>query len=218
VELPITGFNPMAKPHVTQRLLELKNMDAEGLMQQTLQKTNAEIRNQESQNKDIFKVCLSLADDHMGGWTNSYTTDYQSKFAFQAFAKRKFCIPYLFTKETFSAQKIINRTTEYCYRTLYWLDHPQKPLSLEDHIRQEAAVLSRTVAEDLTDEESFRQCLSLYETQRTTESYPFIFAFLYGDQAAEELGHTPLGLKGEAPGFKFAASLNRLPDLLLTFR
>ncbi len=74
--LPIGGFNPMAKEHVLDKILELKQMDAEGIIQDALDHLNENL----NEDKREFKVVLNLSDDLKGGWTNRYVSDYDCKF------------------------------------------------------------------------------------------------------------------------------------------
>ncbi len=66
--MPISGFNPMAKEHILQKLTELKTLNAEEIIHETLFELNNKLTHQP--NDKIFKVALNLADDFKGGWTN----------------------------------------------------------------------------------------------------------------------------------------------------
>ena len=76
--LPISGFNPMAKEHALEKLQVLKELKAEAIIEsvsQDLNKTEKHVY----VNRD-FKIALNLCDDAQGGWTNRFTSDYDSKF------------------------------------------------------------------------------------------------------------------------------------------
>ncbi|MES1224247.1 MAG: hypothetical protein ABUT20_52620, partial [Bacteroidota bacterium] len=105
--VPIGGFNPMAKEHAVSKLQELKSLNAEEIMSETL----AQVNQKTSLHKAVdFKVALNLADDLKGGWTNHFTTDFDSKFKTDALVRRNFCVPVFWTSEDFDQQKIIQRT------------------------------------------------------------------------------------------------------------
>ncbi len=196
--LPIGGFNPMAKEHVLENLIGLKALDIEQVINKTLQ----EISNKNQNIQPIFKVAFNLSDDLKGAWTNRFTADYDNKFKFSALLKRNFCSPIFWTSETYSEQLIIERTQEFCYRTIYWLSHPN-PRTLQDHILQEVFIAKEINAEVQAgiDFEPFNQ---FYQTYKTSTDYSTIFNFLYGDDAAVSLGNNPLGIKEAFAGFKFS--------------
>jgi hypothetical protein len=185
LEVPIAAYNPMAKEHVRERLLELKELHAEDLIVETLAGFNQEFKNL---NPEItLGVCLNLADDLYGGWTNRITTDYQSKFQINALVKRSFCTPHFWTSEAFSKELIISRTEEYVFNTLYFLEHG-KPVTLNDHSQQLKFVLGKL------GEKSPICSLKHFEKFKSSEDYSVIINFLYGDETAIELGFKSLGV------------------------
>ena len=95
--IPISGFNPMAKEHVLDKLMELKDLCAEQIIAETILELNKTIIKEGS--SDIFKISLTLADDLKGAWTNRFTTDYDSKFKLNALMNRHFCTPVFWTSE-----------------------------------------------------------------------------------------------------------------------
>ena len=62
--IPISGFNPMAKEHVLDKLMELKDLCAEQIIAETILELNKTIIKEGS--SDIFKISLTLADDLKG--------------------------------------------------------------------------------------------------------------------------------------------------------
>ena len=77
LSLPIAGFNPMAKEHIIQKIEELESLKAEMILKDVIEEFNA---NLEKTNSRKIKVVLNIADDLKGGWTNFYSTDFDSKF------------------------------------------------------------------------------------------------------------------------------------------
>lgn len=185
LKVPIGSFNPMAKDHVRERLLELKQLHAEELISETLLDLNPEFNRIFPEN--TFGVCLNLADDLHGGWTNRITTDYQSKFQINPLVKRGFCTPHFWTSETLSRDLIISRTKEYAFNTSYFLEHG-KPLTLNDHAQQLQFVLEKL------GEKSPVPSRNHFEQFKSSEEYSVIINFLYGDAASETLGFKSLGV------------------------
>lgn len=172
---PVAAYNPMAKAHVVAQMETLMAMGAEAIMTEALAAFN-----QEHRTKD-FGVYLNLADDLLGGWTNRYTTDYDSRFKLNALVSRSFCTPILWSSERFTPELISSRTLAAARRTVYWLQHPQ-PRSLAEHLEQEI----------FATEQPFMPLNKAHqawlEEQAGTDNYAVIFNFLYGNQASVSLG------------------------------
>lgn len=200
--LPISGFNPMGKEHVLQKLKELKELNAEPIIQDILENINATLT--QEQDTRTFQVILNLADDLKGGWTNVYTTDYDSKFKINALVTRAFCTPFIWTSENYTDQLIRNRTLEYVYRTIYWLTNP-KPRTLEDHVKQEVYVAGRSkIKSDYPDASDLQLLKNFYLKYRDSDDYGVIFNFFYGDIASKSLEFSVHGITGKANGFDYA--------------
>ena len=197
--LPISGFNPMAKNHILSKIEELEKLDAEKLIEATLDEFNlsTEVSNPEC------LVVLNIADDLKGGWTNYYSTDFDSKFKLNAFATRNFCVPYFWTSETYTKDKIRTRTIEYMYRTLYWLENP-RPKTLQEHFAQEVYVASQTNQSNVESEDlSSKEIESFYFENKDSDEYSKIFNFFYGDEGSRSLGYKQYGINN-LTGYNYA--------------
>jgi hypothetical protein len=204
LEVPIGGYNPMGKEHVLEKINELQSLKAEEIAKDCLSELNSKLSS--LKHKNNFKVVLNLSDDLKGGWTNRYTSDYDSKFKLNALVMRNFCTPIFWTGENYDPQKIKNRVLEYCYRNVHWLDH-SKPQTLEDHILQENFVAKSLDQKPLIDLD-LKSLSEFYNSNKNTENYLTIFNFLYGDKAMEALGNKPLGTVQDFAGFEFAKIQN----------
>ena len=204
--LPIVGFNPMAKEHIVRKLTELKELKAEQVIQDTLNNINVTLTEEYEQR--TFKVVLNLADDLRGGWTNLYTTDYDSKFKINALVRRSFCTPFFWTSESYTEQLIRNRTLEYVFRTIFWLTNP-KPKTLKDHIEQEiyVAEMSRIDSDNLASND-FELLDNFFFKYQESDDYGIVFNFLYGDNASKSLEYSAHGIRGEANGFDYARAIH----------
>ena len=202
MDLPIGGFNPMAKEHVLQKVQELKALEAEGIMQEAVNSINHQT---ETKNSQTIKVVLNLADDLKGGWTNHYTTDFDSKFKLNAFVSRLFCTPYFWTSESYSPEIIRQRTLEYVHRTIFWLEN-SKPMTLEDFLEQEVYVAQNVPSETLDKEDDLDSIRQLYEEFKNEDDYSLLFNFFYGDEASQSLNYPTFGVK-DITGFDYAKIL-----------
>lgn len=196
--LPIGSYNPMAKEHVAERLQELKQLDAEAIMADVVSSFSLA-----GETKEDFKLVLNLADDLKGGWTNRFSTDYQTKFQAQALAKRGFCVPVFWTSEEYTAELVAQRTKEYVARTI-WLQQNGKPLTLAEHIAQERFVAKHVPP---TDSIPDPMLVSFYEQHKLSSEYSLIFNFMYGDDASLQLGYPVYGIAQPYAGFAFAAAV-----------
>lgn len=202
--LPIGGFNPMAKEHLAEKLQELKNLNCEAIAKETLEEINS--RFSSHPNKDLFKVAINVLDDLKGAWTNFYTSDYDSKFKLNAIVKRRFCVPVLWSAETYTEELIRERIWQYAARTIYWLEKP-KPATLKEHIEQEKFVANVSGKKSKAGNINPDELNAYYNKHRLSEDYHIIFNFFYGDEACASLGFPQFGVKGKMPGYAFAASL-----------
>ena len=203
LDLPIGNFNPMVKEHVIDKLLELKALNAENIMVATLNELNKKF----SQNKmgAVFKVVLNLSDDLKGGWTNRYTTDYDTKFGSNALIKRNFCAPIFWTSESFDVDIVRQRTLEFAYRTIYRIQFP-KPTTLKSHIEQEKFIAQNlNLKSDLANFE-FEKINKFYSEHTDSDNYSLIFNFMYGDEISESLAFPTYGVKTKMAGFEFSKS------------
>ncbi|WP_212003907.1 hypothetical protein [Chitinophaga sp. HK235] len=197
--MPLGGFNPMGKVHVSAQLELLKALHAEEIMTAALSGINQ--RCKQLAPYKVFRVALNLCDDLKGGWTNRYTTDYDSRFKIQALVARGFSVPVFWTSETYDASLIRTRTLESCYRTLYRLSS-SRPATLEEHGKQERYV---TIHAGSAPGESgpHPAVAAFYRQHSDSREYAVIFNFLYGDEAAVSLGFPSFGIPGEMAGLRY---------------
>lgn len=202
--LPIGAYNPMAKPHLLDKLAELKAFNAEEIIRDVL--TSIHQKNNLTKINPQFRVSIAIADDLLGGWTNRFTTDYDSRFKLNPLVSRHFCVVLFWSSEDYSVNLIRQRVQETVFRTLYWLESP-KPVTLSEHFAQELFVAKNTqyasppLAVDMTHLKKF------YQEHQDTDDYSTIFGFLYGDHTAKQLGFKEHGVQGEMAGFNYIRQL-----------
>lgn len=180
--MPIGGFNPMAKEHILDKLYELKALNAEAIIQDV-----AALLNEKKliYTEKKYKIALNLSDDLMGGWTNRFTTDFDSKFKINALVKRQFCTPIFWTSESFNELLIRQRTFEFALRTIYWLEKP-KPITLREFVEQEQFVIQNSpISEQMPLSDALK---NFYLKHSESDNYHLIFNYFYGDDASNQLG------------------------------
>ena len=204
IEIPIGGFNPMAKEHLLDKLRELARLGAENVIKETLDSLNTKHISVKSGLN--FKVALNLSDDLKGGWTNRFTSDYDSKFKINGVFSRNFCIPIFWSSESFTKELIRKRTLEYVFRTVYWQTNP-KPKTLKEHLEQEIFVARETKHENVLSQRDFQELEVFYNNNENTDNYHLIFNFLYGDIASSSLGFPTFGIVESVTGFDYSVYL-----------
>lgn len=204
LSLPLGGYNPMAKEHALDQLLILKGLGAEDIAAEALAEVNTSMTNQSMDT--VIRLGLNLSDDLQGGWTNRYTSGYDSKFRINALLSRNFCTPVFWTSETFTKDIIRQRVLEYAWRTVYRQTR-EAPVTLEEHIAQERFVATHApaytdpeFAEMLTAEDMFRQ-------HKHSGDYHTIFNFLYGSKASASLEFPVRFELGDFAGYLYAAAI-----------
>ncbi len=204
VVLPIGVANPMAREHALARLDELLLIGADEIGAQSAKA--AEVRLERIETVEI-KASIVLADDVGGGWTNRYTTEAMLRFPGRGALKRPFASALVWTSESPTDEQLRQEVLAAIYRVAYQQRHGLVE-TLAERLEQEglAAVFSGyqpTLAND--DIEGAR---AIIHALGDDPPYPAVFAALYGDAAAEELGYAPLGLPPRA-GFAVALAQTR---------
>lgn len=206
LELPISGFNPMAKQDTIGKLKQLIESDTERIAAEEIARINQGLAHINTE--PIIKVFINLADDRHGGWTNRYTSDYDSKFRINALLQRNFCTPVFWTSENYSTEKIRRRVSEYLFRTIYRLNHCA-PATLSEHIRQEAFVQFSNPGTPLPDKFDAAAAEAFLHANGDSEDYNLIFNFMYGDLAAANLAFPVFDIHDKMLGYDYANYLSK---------
>lgn len=194
MRIPISGYNPMAKQHVLDYLLKLKESNIEETIVSTIDTINKTLK---SKDKNNYTVVLNVCDHIGGAWTQRFSTDYENKFKSDGLVKRKFCPLYFWVNEQISNLIIKDRMSSSIYRTIYQTKH-SVPITLDQHIKQETFASSKgefnstqtIVFGDTT-------LTEFYNQHKLTQDHSLIFNFLYGDQASGVMGYKPYGIRHE---------------------
>ncbi|HEX8327410.1 MAG TPA: hypothetical protein VF629_07705 [Hymenobacter sp.] len=201
--VPVMHYNPMAKQPLVAKLHELMSLGAEAIAAETLQKLNAAGA---AADEPIFQVALNLADDLQGGWTNRYTTDYANKFQLRPLLQRRFCTPVFWASEAYTADLVRRRTLAQAWRTRYQARHPRLK-TVAEHLAQEQFVTEQLGLAEPMPASDMRNMLARYDLVRDATDSATLLTFLYGDEAAAQLGHPAWGAWPRGGGFRLARAL-----------
>ncbi len=205
--LPLGDFSPMGKrqPGSLDALLA---MDAEALTAEYAREIEIELEDMQAE----FRLMLVVADEPNNGWTQRWLTDAAWRFGPekvpQPTPERRWVTVQLWTHVLPTPEYLRSQLRGAVMRAV-WKMNCGLPVTLADHLAQEGAALKfgggLFAGKPLTlepDERSYtRQVL---EPLLGSGHWPTIFAALYGDEAAREVGFPPLGL-GALAGLGLAA-------------
>ena len=199
LRLPLTMMNPMAKDHVPKYIDLLQAMRAEEVGARAVEDATATL----GEEPGLYRVGLVVADDAGGGWTNRAATELMHLQAELGLEKRGWITGILWASETYGPPEIREEVLISIYRTVY-IARRGAPRNLREILLQEGSAMrlagARNPALDPTALLRTREILS---RKLDCEDPPTLIAALFGDRAAQELGHPPLGLPPRA-GFALA--------------
>jgi len=200
VVLPIGLANPMAKEHAVVKIDELLAIGADEVGAQAAAEADARLRRVAAD--VVIKASVVLVDDVGGGWTNRFTSEASVRFPGRGALKRPFATALAWTSESPTAEQIWLEMLAAIYRVAY---HQRRglPRSLAAMLDQEGLVGVFAGAEVTLAAAQLGAARTIIAALGADPPYPTVFAAMYGDAAAEQLGYRPLGLPARA-GFEVA--------------
>jgi len=194
LKLPLVGMNPMGKDHLAPFLDALTAEDADGAAARATEDARGHLVDETGS----YKVSLVVSDDAKGGWTNRYTAEFECRFRQGAYYKRGFIAGVLWTSESYTRERVREETLLAIYRASY-VQGRGDAQTLSEMIAQESYAMARAgSAAPTLDPEDLAYTRDVLGAYLGRTDYPTWIAALFGDQAARELGHEPLGLSPRA--------------------
>ncbi len=200
MELPLSAFNPMGKDHVPAILDEYLSLKSDDIARQCV--VDAAERCVEVERQ--FRVALVLADDAQGGWTNRYAAEFDHRFGGQANHRRGWVTGLLWTSDMPAVQLVQDAASQAVARAAYVTRHGYA-VTLRQMLLQLRVTLANSAVRYSLDEEELEYTAEVIRMELDSDVRGVQFACLFGDEAAKELGHQPLGLSTRA-GFALAMS------------
>jgi hypothetical protein len=189
--LPLLIANPMAKEHVTELIDDLLALAAVGAAAGAPAAPAAGLVDVPGD----YPVCLMVADDLKGGWTNRFAYEFDFRVGYGPHGKRFWGpIGLLWSSEPASERAVREAAFTAVYRTAYMQRHGL-PATLRDVLTQEGRVLARAGCAGPTlepeDIEYTREVLVPYLDASDKRT---VMECLFGDGPCSTLGFTPRGL------------------------
>lgn len=212
--LPLSGMNPMGKPHVAEMLDALLAFDAEAVAKEAIVEARQRLTVAEGQ----FQVGLVATDDLKGGWTNRYFTEMGGRFAGKDAFKRGWLTVAMWTSEPWSPAKVRVATLAACYRAAYILSHGEAKTLHEMMLQEGFVALFAGDQYPALDPEELAYSREVIRPHRNSTNYPTVFACLYGDEAAYSVGYPLLGLSpraGYSVAWEDAREMGVVPEDML---
>lgn len=203
VVLPIGVANPMAREQAVARIDELLALGADAIAGAAAETAAARLANVPLDVK--IKATLVLVDDVGGGWTNRFTTEASVRFPSRGALKRPFASALTWTSEE---QPTPEQIRSEVLAVIYRVAHQQRhglPTTLETMLAQEGLAAAFAGLQPALPPDDLARARALLTHLGADPPYPQVFAVLYGDAAAVELGYQPLGLPPRA-GFDIAVA------------
>ncbi len=209
VVLPIGVANPMAKEHAVVKIDELLAIGADEVGAQAaaeadvrLKQIQADARLKHVKADVEIKASVVLVDDVAGGWTNRFTSEASVRFPGRGALKRPFATALAWTSESPTAEDIRREMLAAIFRVAY-LQRRGLPRSLAAMLDQEGLAGVFATARPTLGPAQLNAARTIIIALGADPPYPSVFAAMYGDAAAEQLGYPPLGLPARA-GFEVA--------------
>jgi len=195
--LPLVAMNPMAREHVAEKLDELLAFAAEDVMVEAIRFAESKLGGEPKLHEDI-RVGLVVLDDVRGGWTNRYLTE--SGFIFPGpIGKRQ--RPWITVPLWVSEPASVHRVRESALMSIYrFICAPARngKITLRWLMEHEGKAAAFAGVSQLLEPEDVEYSREVIEPYLDATDFPTQFACLFGDEAARQTGHPPLGLSARA--------------------
>jgi hypothetical protein len=198
LELPLVGFNPMGREHVTEALDQLIAAGADDAAREASVRAASELPAEET-----LRSTLVLSDDIGGMWTHRRTSELGRRWGKDPLLARGWVVPLVWTSDALARDALEREVRSSVYRAAFRLAYGE-PTCLRDVLLQEGfgalfAGVQPTGDAHALDAHALDRFLEAHDTAT-------VFAALFGDAAAAEMGYAALGV-GEDGGFAVAAAL-----------
>jgi hypothetical protein len=194
LRLPLTMMNPMAREHVEKYIDLLQAMGAEEAGSRAVEEALAKIGEEPGQ----YRVGIVVADDAGGGWTHRAASERMHLQSELALEKRGWITAVLWSSEAYGPPEIREEVLISIYRALY-VAKRGAPRTLREILLQEGSAMRLAGARNpALEPAALLRTREVLSSRLDCDDPPTLIAALFGDRAARELGHPPLGLPPRA--------------------
>lgn len=194
LRLPLTVMNPMAKDHVLRHVELLMAMGAEEAAAQAVRDVEPKV----AAEPGTYRIGLIVADDMGGGWTHRAAAELSHLRGELALEKRGWITPVLWASDTYGPAEIREEVLVSVFRAA-WVLQRGAPQTLRDILLQEGTAMRLAGARNpALEPHALVRTREVIARHLDRNDQGTLIAALFGDRAARELGHEPLGLPERA--------------------
>ena len=192
IAVPIVAMNPMGKEHSLVKIDELIAIDAERVATEAIAPTLG------IADGIAWKLALVLVDDLMGGWTNRHANEFAYRTKPKAqLLRRPFIVVPMWTSETWDEARVREATLIEIYRTAHIVQHGDAK-TLRELLAQEGEAMAHAGTTQWLDADDLDYTREVIAPHLNATDQPTLLTCLLGDEAANALGYSPMGLSKRA--------------------
>jgi hypothetical protein len=194
LELPLVAMNPMAGEHAIDRLDALLELDADRVAGSAVTDAAEAVGDAPGS----YRVALVLADDVHGAWTNRAAAELAHRRGDAALAKRGWLAGLLWVSERPTASGVREEILTTLHRAAY-IARRGPARTLRQLLIQEGNAMRHGGARNpVLEPQAFIRAREILGPHLDRDDPGVLIAALFGDAAARELGHEPLGVPARA--------------------
>jgi hypothetical protein len=194
LRLPLVAMNPMAGQHAIERLDALLALDADRVAAAATEEAAGAVADAAGD----FRVALVLSDDVRGAWTHRASAELAHRRGEGALAKRGWLTGILWASERPSASDVREEILTVIHRAAH-IARRGPASTLRQLLIQEGNAMRMAGARNpVLEPQAFIRARELVRPHLDRDDVGALVGGLFGDAAARELGHEPLGLPPRA--------------------
>jgi hypothetical protein len=194
LRLPLVAMNPMAGAHAVERLDALLAIRADAAGAAAAEEAAAVLGDAVGE----FRIALVVADDVRGAWTHRASAELAHRRGETALAKRGWLTGILWASERYEPADVREEVLTTIHRAAH-IARRGPPRTLRQLLIQEGNAMRMAGARNpVLEPQAFVRARDVLRPHLDRDDQGAFIAALFGDAAARELGHEPLGLPARA--------------------
>jgi hypothetical protein len=194
LRLPLVAMNPMAGPRAVDRLDELIAIGADGVAAAAVEQASAAVAGATGS----YRMTLVLADDANGAWTHRAAAELAHRRGEAALENRGWLTGMLWASESYTDSDVREEVLTTIHRAAY-IAARGPARTLRQLLVQEGNAMRLAGARNpVLEPHAFIRAREHLRPHLDRDEHGVLIAALFGDVAARELGHEPLGVPARA--------------------
>jgi hypothetical protein len=194
LRLPLPAMNPMAGEHAIQALDALLAIGADRAGASAAALATPDL----AEIPGAYRIALVLADDVLGAWTHRAAAELAHRRGEAALEKRGWLTGILWASQRYTEADVREETLTTIHRAAY-IARRGPARTLRQLLVQEGNAMRMAGARNpVLEPQAFIRARDLLRPHLDRDDHGVLIAALFGDAAARELGHEPLGVPPRA--------------------